>query len=48
MWRGLLGTFKVDEETNGQRRVDEVCGVVGNRLHGVILIKRRMLERSFE
>lgn len=45
---GLLGMFKVNEETSGQRRVDEVCGVMGNRLHGVILIIRRTLERSSE
>lgn len=40
--------FKVNEETNGQRREDEVCGVMGNRLHRVILIIRRTLERNFE
>lgn len=48
MWNTLLGMFKVNEETDGQRREDEVCGVMGNRLHRVILIIRRTLERNFE
>ena len=48
-WRGL--TWHVQDQWGsqcGQRREDEVWGVTGNRLCGVISIIRRTLERSFE